>query len=345
MKKIIFCFATFAVTTTLPAQDVHWAQPTNCLLYQNPAFTAISNKFDLDLDYRTQWNAINTSYKSYMVAGDYRFGAADPGNVSFCIGGIFYNDIAGDGSYRRTNSGVTFASNVKVSDHLRMGAGLGYNIIQSGVKMDNFSWGTQFDGQNYDPSLSSGEMQGTQSKWYSDLNAGVSWLYEQNPGTISSNDNTKFIFGYSINHINRPDISLNGGTDKLNIKHTLYFTGLIGLKNKNVSIKPTAFFYHQGKLNEITAGSLFRFTIGEHSKITGFKKGSAFSFGALYRVKDALMPTVEYEKGNFLFGMSYDINISTLTPASHFRGGMEFTLCLVDIGSYLYKQKDAPEEP
>jgi hypothetical protein len=187
-------------------------------------------------------------------------------------------------------------------------------------------------------------MGGTVSKWFSDINAGVSAVYQSKTGTMSSNQGTTLLFGYSINHINRPEISLNGGNDKLAMKHVVFMSGVIGLKNKNVSLKPTAFYYRQGKLNEITAGTLVRFAIGERSQITGYKKGSGFCIGALYRVNDAIIPTVQIEKGDFVFGASYDINVSSLSSASRLRGGIEFSITFNSPSDFLYRNKAAPEE-
>lgn len=345
MKRITaFFIGCNALLGGLYAQDVHWSQTSSNLIFQNPAFTGILDKFSLNANYRNQWNALNTSYNSYLINGDFRLGSPEPQNVSFSAGGIFYSDLAGDGSYHTTNSGLTFSCLVKGNDHLRFGAGMGYNIVQNSARLDAFSWGAQFNGINYDPSLSSGEISGTASKWFSDINAGVSAAYQNKTGTLSSNQDTKLVFGYSINHINRPEISLNGGSDRLAVKHVVFISGVIGLKNKNVSLKPAAFYYRQGKLNEITAGTLVRFAIGERSQITGYKKGSGFCVGALYRVNDAIIPTIQVEKGDFVFGASYDINVSSLSAASRLRGGVEFSVSFHSPSSFLYKNKAEPKE-
>jgi type IX secretion system PorP/SprF family membrane protein len=341
MKRIfLYAIACFAPVTELSSQDIHWSQPSAGLLVQNPAFTGIQNKFTVGVNYRNQWNALGTPYSSMQLAGDYRFGEENPKKAVFSTGGVFSNDVAGEGRYRTTISGFGFSCLVKASDQLRMGAGLGVNMVQHVVNLSKFSWGSQFNGLNYDPSINSGEMAGTVSAWYADINAGVSMIYSKNSGTLSSNDNTVLIAGYGVSHLNRAEIGMNGGSDRLNMKHTLFMTGLVGLENKNVSLKPTAFWYRQGKLNEIMAGMLIRFSIGESSKITGFKKGSAFCAGAFYRVNDAIIPAVQFEKGNFVFGMSYDINVSGLTPASRLRGGVEFSICFIPTREFLYRNRD-----
>lgn len=342
MKRTLFFF--LALPVVLSAQDVHWAQPSNNLLVQNPAFTGIAHRYSAALDYRSQWNAVGTDYHTYLLAGDGRFGKADPDKVTFSGGGIVYSDMAGDGNYRTTSIGATFSSIVRLNDNMRFGAGLGFNLVQGQLKPENFSWGSQFNGQFYDPALGSGENLATLSRWYGDLGAGVSLAYAKDAATTSSNDKTDFVFGYSLHHINRPDVALAGGGDAQQMRHALFATGNIGLKNKNVSLKPTAFAYLQGPLFEVTAGTLVAFQLGEHSQVTGFKKGSGFACGALYRVNDALIPTAQFEKGGCLFGISYDVNVSGLSSASRFRGGPEFSLVLRDLDSYLWRKKDVPQE-
>lgn len=336
MKRTLF-LSLCVLAGGLRAQDIHWSQ-NNALITQNPAFTGALNKLSVHVNYRSQWNAVNTKYATYLLAGDYRFGGPTPGRTAFSAGGFFYHDVTGDGNVQATSGQVTFSCLVQTSEHWRGGAGLGYGLQQNVAKLDNFTWGQQFNGFNYDPSLASGEAQGTQSKSFSDLNAGVSMVYEKNPGTLSSGDDTRLIFGYSMHHINQPNISLMDGTDKLHVKQVLFASGLVGLKNK-IALLPTAYYDRQGPLNEITAGTLVRFVTSEHSKITGYKKGSAFSFGALYRVNDAIIPTMQLEKSDFVFGVSYDVNVSSLTTASRLRGGMELRISFVPDRNYFYRGK------
>ena len=82
-------------------------------------------------------------------------------------------------------------------------------------------------------------------------------------------------------------------------------------------------------LQEINAGSMFKFITQEESKFTRLKKPAAFSIGAHYRVGDALIFTGMYEYSNYAIGISYDTNISKLTSASKSRGGIEISLRFV----------------
>jgi Type IX secretion system membrane protein PorP/SprF len=51
--------------------------------------------------------------------------------------------------------------------------------------------------------------------------------------------------------------------------------------------------------------------------------------GSWYRLKDAIIPYVGLEFGEFHIGASYDVNVSKLKPASNMRGGMEISLIYI----------------
>jgi hypothetical protein len=51
--------------------------------------------------------------------------------------------------------------------------------------------------------------------------------------------------------------------------------------------------------------------------------------GSWYRFGDAIIPYIGLEFGEFHLGATYDINISSLKPASNMRGGAEFSLIYI----------------
>ena len=53
---------------------------------------------------------------------------------------------------------------------------------------------------------------------------------------------------------------------------------------------------------------------------------SALYGGIWYRNRDAAYLTFGYDYQDLFVGISYDINLSKLVPASHLRGGIEFAV-------------------
>lgn len=324
------------------AQDTHWSQLNNSTLYQNPALTCIDDKFSFGINYRDQWNTANKTYKTFLASGDYRVTNNENKNVSVGVGGIILSDISAKGNYRTNSGGITLSCITKLNKLSKIGGGLGFNFTQNTISTNNFTWGTQYDGTNYNKTLSSGETEIKASNSFFDLNAGISYIFNKYEQSASLTGDTKWILSYSISHINKPDIGINGNTDKLSMKHSFLFTGAKPLRN-DLAFRPSFLINRQGKMIEITLGSLFRFSLGEISKYTGIRKGSSFSFGAFFRYKDAIIPAVEFQKSKLTIAASYDINISKFSSASKFRGGFELCLRYSPGNDYLYENKEKPK--
>ena len=111
------------------------------------------------------------------------------------------------------------------------------------------------------------------------------------------------------------------------MKVVVHGTGVISLgESSKMAVCPGFMYYRQGPAQEIYFGALFRHLLSQDSKFTGFKNGSALYWGAYFRTKDAVTAQLLLEYAGWGFGVSYDINISTLQQASHTRGGLEFSL-------------------
>jgi len=336
----LLCIACAAYLSE--AQDIHWSQPSAILIYQNPAFTGIGSKYSMGLNFRDQWNPVNKSYKTFAASGDYRFGE-ETNKASVGAGAVLYRDISADGSYIVNSIGLTLSGLVNINERSKIGGGIGYNFIQNSMNKTQYTWGNQFNGQSFDAGRSTGEEQSSINRKFSDLSAGVSYAFHEKNGTVGDNSPDFLIIGYSINHINRPEMGISGSTDKLAMKHTVMITGVGSLDN-SFALKPTLLIYTQGKMLEIIAGTLIRTSIGQVSRYTGIKKGSSFSAGLLYRFKDALIPTMEFEKSNFAIGLSYDVTLSKLSKTSKYQGGLEIHLRLKAPDSPSQQNKKTPED-
>ncbi len=338
MKKTVGIF--FFLCGSLSAQDIHFSQPGNTLIYQNPAFTGASGKYSFTSSYKSQWNAANSSFNTGIISGDFRLGKETSQTKLINIGAIVITDKAGNGKFQTNSFGLTASCLLKAGEHLRLGLGMGGNLVQTGLNQNNFQWGNQFNGSSYDGSLNSNENSARVRHIYGDLNAGVSAIYSKEKDPKISNTSAFWMCGYSLNHVNSPNISLNGAKDLLYLKHTVYISGLVPM-NERTSFKPMIVAYYQRKLLEITGGGFIRCSFGQISKITGINKGSGIAFGLLYRYNDAYIPTIEYDNANFTFGVSYDVNYSQLSVASKLRGGLQLSLRISEGSNFLRKKHDA----
>jgi hypothetical protein len=112
-------------------------------------------------------------------------------------------------------------------------------------------------------------------------------------------------------------------------------TGVISLADSKWAVVPGFMYARQGPAQEIYVGTLFRYLLSQDSKFTGFKKGAALYTGAYLRTRDAVTAKLMLEYAGFGFGLSYDVNISSLQAATSFRGGIEFTLRFISPNPFI----------
>ena len=119
----------------------------------------------------------------------------------------------------------------------------------------------------------------------------------------------------------------------------IHSNSTIGIKDSRLAIKPGIMVSLQGPSKEIIVGTIIRYKLREASHFTGFFSEQAISLGAHYRIGDALAPSLWYEAGKLAIGVSYDVNMSSLTAASNMRGGLEVSLRFINPSPFRYNYK------
>ena len=324
------------------AQDVHWSQPAGPLVFQNPAFAGLTSRYYIAGSYRDQWNVLGQTYRTALLSADYRLQKDELKN-SVSMGASFFSDNMASGAYRQTVGRVCLSYQVMVNENSRLSGGVAYSFIQSSIFTDPYTWGSQFNGLSYDPSLK-GEPVSWGRKTASSVGCGVSYFFDADPGAVSYYNNAKWMAGYSLDHVNRPDAGMFGLAEPLKMRHGIFLSGFIPAGGNN-GLKPLLSGYLQGPAMQLAGGLLVRYSLGQISRYTGIKQGEGISFGVLYRSNDALIPTFEYERGNMLAGISYDVTLSKFGAATNLRGGIEISLRLRALSNYLYKEKTPAPAP
>jgi hypothetical protein len=132
----------------------------------------------------------------------------------------------------------------------------------------------------------------------------------------------KFYFGATYSHFNQPKVAFNQNVDiRLNKK-----IGVNGGLSANVTDYDQLFIYadyfRQGGNTVAQGGLLYRHNLMQQIEEPNY----AISFGVFHRLHDAVIPVVKLDYLKVSVGVTYDINVSKLNPASQFRGGAEVTL-------------------
>jgi len=87
-----------------------------------------------------------------------------------------------------------------------------------------------------------------------------------------------------------------------------------------MTVNPSLLFMTQAKASELILGS----DVGY--KLVTDKFTSVLYGGLWYRYKDAIIPYIGMDYKDFRLGLSYDVNVSSLSEVSRGRGGYEITL-------------------
>ena len=238
-----------------------------------------------------------------------------------------FKDEAGDAHLKTLNPNFGLSYLQKVNKKMKLSGGVQTGLRYQTIDVSNLRWDKQFDGYNYNPDLPTGEGTPPRSAITAfDVGGGVNLNYIQSDKFLSAKNAAKFDVGVSAYHFSIARNSFITNSDKLNTKVCTYFNGDFNIPNSINAIMPSFLYSRQGPNSEFVAGALFKFILGDHSTYTQLKKPHALSIGGYYRYEDAIIPTLLYQHNKYALGVSYDINVSALTPASKRNGGIEIML-------------------
>jgi type IX secretion system PorP/SprF family membrane protein len=335
---VLLCFSALCGK----AQDVHFSQFDQTPQLLNPGLTGVFvGDARVAVNYRDQWASIDNPYRTFALNYDHRLFHNKWKRASLAVGLAAFRDDAGDLGLHTTSAVISISGTINLNKDQRLTAGIQSGMLYRGVNTDAMVWGNQYDGQNHDPTMNSGEIGQFNAFVQPDVSLGVAWDYAAPEGFSHFND-LKFTVGTGLFHLNRPEQMFNlGVSDSLHIKWTVHANGLIGLGTGRSAVVPTIMFALQGPSTEFIFGGMYRYTLKEAAKVTGWVRGAAISAGATYRWADAIVPQVLVEFDRFALGISYDLNVSGLASASGYQGGLEVMVKFVSPNPFYFSGRQS----
>ena len=321
MKKIlsslIFSVALVSVST---AQDPNFSQFFASPMTLNPALTG---KFDgvyrFATNYRNQWPTFNNAYTTMTASLDMgimknRISELD----QFGIGIMGYSDKAGNGVLNSTYYGLSLAYHKGIDEN-------GYHQIGAGFQGTYMNKLLDLNKVYFEDQLTPFGFTGVTSESFTSQQVKLSY-FDMNAGVFyngSSNGYNNFYLGASMYHINRPKETFQKGNFLLNARTTIQAGGKIPVGPYNF-LHFAANYSMQAKAHNTMVGGAFALNVnGDEESPTNLYLGS------WYRFEDAVIPYLGLEFGEWRFGASYDVNISSLKPGSNTRGGVEVSLIYI----------------
>jgi type IX secretion system PorP/SprF family membrane protein len=306
------CLFLLLFSVSALGQDIHWSQFNDNPIYQNPGNTG---QFNGDIrfigNYRDQWRSVTVPFSTISATVDGKIGA----NKNIGVGLMMFHDVVGDGQFRTMEVQGNISYLLKLSTDsthsFRPGVNIGLNHRQ--FNADQFYFDSQFDGIQFNPSLSTNETFVSQRK--SNLSFGVGGIYQ-----YYKNERLNFTGGFSFFNLNKPNQGFFGSVIERDIRMNLFAKGIYKL-NYDWDLVPGIQFNMQGSYREMLIGSSVKYTL-----VNRMGEYRALYAGAFYRNRDAAFVSIGMDYQNWFVGVSYDVNFSKLVPASRLRGGLEISL-------------------
>ena len=324
MKKIfITLFTVLSVAGFVSAQDPNFSQFFASPLTLNPALTGkFDGLFRVAGNYRNQWPEINNAYITKTVSADFHLLKNNLPDIDrWGIGFLAMLDENGNGALKTTQMSVStsYHKGLDENGYHQIGVGFQGSFTNKRLDVTKLDFEDELTPLGFTGNTNEIFSQDDLDVKYFDLNAGI--LYN---GTTNGYNN--FYVGASMYHINRPKETFQGGEFYLNARTTIQGGGRLPVGQYN-AVHFSANYSMQGNANNLMFGGAYALNMNnDEENPTNFYFGSWARFN---NVADAIIPYVGFEFGEFHFGATYDINISSLQPASNMRGGIEISLIYI----------------
>jgi len=335
MKKILLAIAIiFGIS--LNAQDFRFSQFDLNPIYMNPAYSGANKDLRIGANYRNQWfnvpgKTLPGPLSSYNLTVDKRFG-------NLLIGGLSMNlfqSFKGEGFYKQTHAGLNYAWHMPLKTNnfnFSIGLGLSYNNLT--IDQSKLVFTDQIsaeDGYLLTPSA------------YSTAGSGNRHYLDATTGFVAKGNFGKDVSGelaFSVNHLNKPNISLNNQKEGLERKYTSFGSVSFKLKKNKMYLNPKIMVEIQNPFKTYTFGMNFyvveRYVyanIQNYSKPLYFGlyyQTSVFDFETTNSMILTAGHTGRFGQSNtrYQIGTSIDVNVGGLNFRSNVTGEISMNIIL-----------------
>ncbi|MCR5114654.1 MAG: PorP/SprF family type IX secretion system membrane protein [Bacteroidales bacterium] len=307
------------IASLLPsfAQDFHYSQFDANPLYLNPANAgATDGIFRVGVNQRTQWLSVSKPFLTFSGSFDAPLYKSNAQRFLIGAGVQLNTDRAGDSKYRifQGNLSIGLSKSLDRANRNKISIGAFCGFDQRHIDYNALTFDEQFSGGMFDPTAPISEVFSREKLIFFDCGVGASW-------TLTPNKRSSYSLGVSVSHLTEPNTTLNTERSSIHRKYTAYAITHIPVAD-NLILSPMAYASFQHTYRNIVFGTQLEYEYYKNPRSNRFAAGG----GVFYRWNDALILMAMVQWENLRLGVSYDLNFSTLTVASHARGGLEISL-------------------
>lgn len=298
-------------------QDINFSQFYELPLLRNPALAGLF-KGDVRITsaFRHQWGSVSVPYVTQALGTDLKFGLSENSYDYLAIGLQVTNDVAGDSRLGRTQllPAVTLHKSINSDQDTYISLGFLGGPVQQRFDISRLKFDDQFVNGAYSPMNPTRQTFENTNYTYYDASVGLLFSTVVNQ--------VKFYLGGSYFHFTEPRVAFSSLNDvRLNKKY-FFNAGLSAPTSDADRFIIYADLFFQGGNRQVQGGVMWKHDIEQQDEDDAF----SVSTGVFYRGVDALIPVIKFDYYKVALGVTYDVNISKLTPASQSRGGLEVTL-------------------
>ncbi|HXC06350.1 MAG TPA: type IX secretion system membrane protein PorP/SprF, partial [Bacteroidia bacterium] len=250
----------------------------------NPSFAGSTGTLRVEAAYRNQWPDLDANYVTTTIGAD--------AYVPLLHAGIalgYMNDIAGQGIFRTNRIDLAWAQQIHLFDHkLTVTPSLDVAYLQKTLDLSKLTFGTMINPRNGFV-YNTGPTDPNKPVQVADISAGL-LLYTRN-----------FCAGFSMFHLNRPDIGFFGPS-YLDIRYTTHLSYTFHLTpDKDLCLTPSLIYSYQSGATEFVPALSVAYKV--------------LRIGFGIRTNDALILMAGFRNNRFSVSYSYDNTTSGLNNA------------------------------
>lgn len=289
------------------AQDPHFSQYFQAPLYTNPALTGqLNGNYRVTALYRSQWQAFGNSFTTASISADTRKDA-------WGLGVSIIDELSSNNNFGTLNGMVSASYDISAKSNTPHHFIFG---VQAGVLYKSYRTGDITTPSQWDPATGGGtgdlgEDFGGLSSIMPDINFGFMWFNGSAKVRVAP------FAGAAVFHLLEPNDDFGGGNVKLPRRYMVHGGARIRTDN-GLDITPHAQIMYQRMAYNAIIGTNFSYAlIDTETRLEG---------GVSYRVNDAVIPYIGMLYKDFLFGATFDVNVSSLSDVGTFKNAVEFSL-------------------
>jgi type IX secretion system PorP/SprF family membrane protein len=342
MKKFTVIIGLLTSSLLAVGQDVHFSQYYAAPAYLNPALIGKRTATAVNINYRMQQVGVDMPLNVGQVTFSQPIynSSRMVKHLGTVAASIFQESTGLNNSLVTRGGHVTAAYNVYL-DALgihTLSLGVQGGLIQRSINVNHFRWGTQYDpffgyNSSFTPSYTGSQNQRVNASF----NAGMVWYYNPASSRFSVGKKFKAFAGLGVMNINQPDLSLINEQPQVEpIMFQFHAGGEFSL-NESFALLPSLLVKQQATLYSVNVGSYAGYTITSGSKL----KNNSLQLlaGMWYRVQDSFIFSAGVGTGQYVMGISYDLNSRNFNYNTQGQPALEFSLS-VNIG----KPKSQPRK-